>query len=498
MRTFAILLIFILIASSVTLSQNYQVTNIQGKESLDPPVLDIYGSIARITHNTNFRFYSFPVAGPTAPTPMSSALHPAAAYGPYNVAMKSMGNNVVICYIDYGTTPSPGYWLVFVSSTDGGATWVPPVRLECIDTLNTLSLLDDNVILARVTSGMGTALLYYRDFADHGKIHMSNNHGFTSRFGPVGTFPAGDSLHSINYLSCFATTISGSDNIFSLYQLDSSLYMIRHTPPAPPGTAVRILSAGMTQYYQTHLSGNPNGLMYMSYGFMHWNSMMDWGQGTVLYKSTDYGNSWLFADTLAGDPAALHDLRVTSTGTLVVVRMKNSNIYLTSTLDGKHWSGPTQVNLTDGSASGKNKSGFSSALIDDNNIGVAWIDTTTGNDEIFYRKMAIPTAPTVGIADNHILQPAEFGLDQNYPNPFNPSTTIRYGLPNRSSVRLVITNALGQQVAVLENGEREAGYHDVEWRANIASGIYFYRVDAVSTSDPNNRFVQVKKMLLLK
>lgn len=96
------------------------------------------------------------------------------------------------------------------------------------------------------------------------------------------------------------------------------------------------------------------------------------------------------------------------------------------------------------------------------------------------------------------LVPREFKLDQNYPNPFNPSTAIRYGLPSQSKVRLTITNTLGQEVAVLENGEREPGYHEVEWHANVASGVYFYNIDAVCTSDPNNRFVQVKQMLLLK
>ncbi|MFA5835281.1 MAG: cohesin domain-containing protein [Bacteroidota bacterium] len=92
----------------------------------------------------------------------------------------------------------------------------------------------------------------------------------------------------------------------------------------------------------------------------------------------------------------------------------------------------------------------------------------------------------------------EYSLQQNYPNPFNPSTTIRYGLPNRSSVRLVITNTLGQEVAVLTNGEKEAGYHEVEWIANVASGIYFYRIDAVSSIDLNKRFTQLRKMILLK
>ncbi len=94
--------------------------------------------------------------------------------------------------------------------------------------------------------------------------------------------------------------------------------------------------------------------------------------------------------------------------------------------------------------------------------------------------------------------PQAFALLQNYPNPFNPSTTIRYGLPSQSKVRLIITNTLGQEVVVLTNGEKEAGYHEVEWQANVASGLYFYRIDAASTSDPNNRFIQVKKMLLLK
>jgi hypothetical protein len=91
-----------------------------------------------------------------------------------------------------------------------------------------------------------------------------------------------------------------------------------------------------------------------------------------------------------------------------------------------------------------------------------------------------------------------FTLEQNYPNPFNPSTTIRYGLPSRSSVRLEVTNTLGQEVAVLTNGEQEAGYHEVKWRANVASGFYLFRIEAVSMTDPNNRFVQVKKMLLLR
>jgi hypothetical protein len=94
--------------------------------------------------------------------------------------------------------------------------------------------------------------------------------------------------------------------------------------------------------------------------------------------------------------------------------------------------------------------------------------------------------------------PKTFELFNNYPNPFNPSTTIRYTLPSRSTVRVVITNTLGQEVAVLMDGEREAGYHEVEWHANVSSGIYFYRIEATDVNNSNNRFVDTKKMLLLR
>jgi hypothetical protein len=88
--------------------------------------------------------------------------------------------------------------------------------------------------------------------------------------------------------------------------------------------------------------------------------------------------------------------------------------------------------------------------------------------------------------------PESFSLGQNYPNPFNPGTTIRYALPTRSPVTLTVFNALGQKVALLQNGEQETGYHEIQFDGSgLSSGVYFYRLRA-------GEFVETKRLLLLR
>jgi len=96
--------------------------------------------------------------------------------------------------------------------------------------------------------------------------------------------------------------------------------------------------------------------------------------------------------------------------------------------------------------------------------------------------------------------PAAFELSQNYPNPFNPSTTIRYGLPQKATVSLTVFNALGQKVADLAGGEEGPGYHEVRFDASgLASGLYFYRLQADGPSGRSGgSFVSTKKLVLVK
>lgn len=94
--------------------------------------------------------------------------------------------------------------------------------------------------------------------------------------------------------------------------------------------------------------------------------------------------------------------------------------------------------------------------------------------------------------------PTTFALDQNFPNPFNPSTTIYYQLPKDSRVGLKVFDLLGREVSTLVNEDRPAGYHDAKWNAaNVASGVYFYRMEA-KPLDGGQGFQQVKKLMVVK
>ncbi len=91
-----------------------------------------------------------------------------------------------------------------------------------------------------------------------------------------------------------------------------------------------------------------------------------------------------------------------------------------------------------------------------------------------------------------VTGPEEFALFQNYPNPFNPTTTIKFSLPKKANVKLIVYNAVGQVVVELINKTMEQGYHQVQFAAgDYTSGVYYYRL---KTSE----FTSIKKMLLLK
>jgi len=88
--------------------------------------------------------------------------------------------------------------------------------------------------------------------------------------------------------------------------------------------------------------------------------------------------------------------------------------------------------------------------------------------------------------------PIGFYLAQNFPNPFNPATTIGFGIMERGNVRMSVINILGEEIKVLLNEEKEAGYHSIDFDASdLPSGVYVCRIQS-------GDFIDTKKLLLLR
>jgi len=91
-----------------------------------------------------------------------------------------------------------------------------------------------------------------------------------------------------------------------------------------------------------------------------------------------------------------------------------------------------------------------------------------------------------------VTNPVSFEISQNYPNPFNPSTSVKYSIPSDANVSLIVYNIKGEVVKKLVDSFQKAGYYNISVDGSgLASGIYFYRIDA-------GKFSQTRKMILLK
>jgi enterochelin esterase-like enzyme len=95
-----------------------------------------------------------------------------------------------------------------------------------------------------------------------------------------------------------------------------------------------------------------------------------------------------------------------------------------------------------------------------------------------------------------------YNLAQNYPNPFNPVTTIEFQISDPGLVTLKVFDILSNEVATLVNEEKSAGSYRIIFSAkgrsasggdafDLASGVYFYKIQAGSFSD-------TKKFILMK
>jgi hypothetical protein len=124
-------------------------------------------------------------------------------------------------------------------------------------------------------------------------------------------------------------------------------------------------------------------------------------------------------------------------------------------------------------------------------MGYAWFD------DLSVEELTIVTSvKDKPVVINPVI-PSRYTLEQNYPNPFNPMTTIQYGVPNPSDVRLIIYDILGRKVRTLVNEHHSAGTYQITWNGlndygmRVSSGVYFYRLET-------GKEAITKKLLLMK
>jgi hypothetical protein len=108
-------------------------------------------------------------------------------------------------------------------------------------------------------------------------------------------------------------------------------------------------------------------------------------------------------------------------------------------------------------------------------------------DPFDVRTVRVTPAPA-RVAGGETGAAAGYELSGNFPNPFNSSTTIRFSLPERATVHLIVFDMLGRIVRTLAGEELPAGSHSRLWDGrdegggNCASGVYYCRLSAVGRS----------------
>lgn len=105
-------------------------------------------------------------------------------------------------------------------------------------------------------------------------------------------------------------------------------------------------------------------------------------------------------------------------------------------------------------------------------------------------------------SQNTIPAPHNLILFQNYPNPFNPQTQIAFSLPEKCQVTINVYDLTGRLVKKLYEAQTDPGKHQVVWKGldasgqAVASGIYIYRLTAISEKGKQHTFYN--KMMLLR
>jgi hypothetical protein len=99
--------------------------------------------------------------------------------------------------------------------------------------------------------------------------------------------------------------------------------------------------------------------------------------------------------------------------------------------------------------------------------------------------LTVSNGSSAGVANEVALRGGNSLMAKVTPNPVSSSATVSFVLPQSERVTLTVTNARGEEVARLMDGEfLTAGAHSVRFNsASRPAGAYFYTVRAGATAE---------------
>jgi len=375
-------------------------------------------------------------------------------------------NNGWIC----GTNKENGGLL---RTTNGGATWSALATIPNNPGMNAIDFVDVNT--GWTVSWPG---LIYKT-TNGGQSWSSQTSGTNSVLRGVNFVDAntgwavgnvGAIMKTSNGGSTWTNQGSGSAYYWSVFALNSSLAWVG----GDNFSILKTTNGGTNWTASYSVAGSADFVRAIT--FFDANNGWGVGDGGRIVKTTNGGTSW--TSQTSGTTNGLYNVAFTSASTGWICGM--GGMLLKTTDGGSTWNRqilPTYNDL----------------------YGITFVNPNMGwivgwNGTILSTTMGNLTA----VEKVSRVIPSSFVLEQNFPNPFNPTTTIRYTLPRSSNVSVAVYNMLGQRVADLVSADQSAGSYQVVWNATVASGIYFYRLEAVGANGSNERFVDVKKMVVLK
>lgn len=238
------------------------------------------------------------------------------------------------------------------------------------------------------------------------------------------------------------------------------------------------------------------------------------GTDIGVYASTDAGATW--SSFSAGLPIvpvfdmAVHpvskNLRIATHGrglwstTSVVLPITLSSFNATARDNGKvylEWVTENEQNNKEfeieralASASGNNQWETIGFVKGSGNSGTPkryyFEDEPTGGDKFIYRLKQVDFDGRFKHSDMRLvtLRGYDYGLFSCYPNPVQNNTVIKYKIPQNNFVRLRVYDNTGKLVSSLVNENKNAGIYQVNLAvANLASGVYYYKLEAGNFSD---------------